>query len=294
MPYYINNPFPFWDFVASAPQEHPFFAAYNQGPPPYASREGQAQQQGADNNNSANANAGASNAEHAHSNHRHHGPPRPEGDLPFRGRGGPCGLGARHHRRGGGCGFGGRRHETPRSWPWGDRAPQDFNDIADLARFLFGGDAAKDTDFSPAVDVFNTPDHFIVHVSLPGAKKGDIAVDWDIETKILKISGVVYRPDISEEMLKALVQDERKVGFFERKVALDEETGKGKVDEEKDITAKLEDGVLVVKVPKIVEKPKESEKGKDAEMGKTEKGAAEEEQEEEQEDEPEYVRVEVE
>jgi len=156
---------------------------------------------------------------------------------------------------------------------------------------FFGGDAAKDTDFSPAVDVFNTSTHLVIHVSLPGAKKEDLAVDWDIETKTLKIAGVVYRPDIDEEMLKALVRDERKVGFFERKIQLDEESVKGKVDEEKDISAKLDEGVLVVKVPKIVEKPKEVEKEKDAEMSETEKGDAEEEQ---QEDETEYVRVEVE
>jgi HSP20 family protein len=287
MPYYTNQPFPFWDFMASSAQEHPFFAAYNQGPPPHGPREDQAQQpQGAE-----NPNAEAPNAEHPHPpHHHHHGPPRPEGGLPFRGRGGPCGPGARNHRRGGGCGFGGRRG-PPRSWPWGNRAPQDFNDVADLARLFFGGEAAKDTDFSPAVDVFNTTAHFVVHLSLPGAKKEDIAVDWDVETKTLKIAGVVYRPDVDEEMLKTLVRDERKVGFFERKIQLDEETVKGKVDEEKDITAKLEDGVLVVKVPKVVEKPKEPEKEKDAEMSETEKGDAEEEQ---QEDEAEYVRVEVE
>jgi HSP20 family protein len=115
-------------------------------------------------------------------------------------------------------------------------------------------------------------------------------VDWDIEAKTLKITGVVYRPNVDEEMLKSLVHDERRVGFFDRKVLLDEETMKSKVDEEQDITAKLEDGVLVVKVPKIVEAPKEPEKEKDTEMSETEKGDAAEEQEEETE----YVRVEVE
>lgn len=199
----------------------------------------------------------------------------------------------------------GPRHRG--GWPIDPRAffpPEVADNIEGLARHFFGGEpASKDTDFSPAVDLFNTLSHFIVHVSLPGAKKEDVAVDWDIETRSLKVSGIVYRPGVDEEMLNALVRDERKVGFFERKIQLDETRFEGKVDDEADITAKLEDGVLVVRVPKVVEQPKpkeveiekEKETEKDAEMtSETEKGDYEEEREPEQEDETEYVRVEVE
>lgn len=35
------------------------------------------------------------------------------------------------------------------------------------------------TDFSPAVDLFDTPTSYAIHVSLPGAKKEDIGVNYD-------------------------------------------------------------------------------------------------------------------
>lgn len=89
-----------------------------------------------------------------------------------------------------------------------------------------------------------------VHVSLPGAKKEDVAVSWDAEKSALTISGVVYRPG-DEELLKTLALDERKeVGAFERKVRLGSRVNPAAVDVE-GITAKLEDGILRVEVPKL-------------------------------------------
>lgn len=35
------------------------------------------------------------------------------------------------------------------------------------------------TEFSPAVDVFDTPTTYVLHVSLPGAKKEDIGINYD-------------------------------------------------------------------------------------------------------------------
>ncbi|KAF4337057.1 heat shock 16 [Fusarium beomiforme] len=108
----------------------------------------------------------------------------------------------------------------------------------------------NDSSFNPPIDVFNTEKSYVIHVALPGAKKEDIGVNWDADHSLLKIAGVVHRPG-DEAFLSTLSSGERKVGMFERTVTLppagaderDEVDGLG-------ITAKMEDGVLVITVPK--------------------------------------------
>jgi len=104
--------------------------------------------------------------------------------------------------------------------------------------------------FVPPVDIFSTETSYILHISLPGAKKEDVGVNWDAEKGVLNVAGVVYRQG-DEEFLKTLSKSERKVGMFERIVKLppgNEE--KEEVDGDA-ITAKLEDGILIVTVPKV-------------------------------------------
>lgn len=107
----------------------------------------------------------------------------------------------------------------------------------------------KDETFTPEADVFDAAESFVIHVSLPGAKKEDVAVSWDAATSTLSIAGVVYRPG-DEELLKTLALDERKVGVFERKVRLGSRANPAQVDVDA-ISAKLEDGILRVDVPKL-------------------------------------------
>lgn len=111
-----------------------------------------------------------------------------------------------------------------------------------------------DSTFTPPIDVFSTETAFILHVSLPGAKKEDVGVNWDAEKGVLNLAGVVYRQG-DEAFLKSLSQSERKVGVFERTVKLPPGTGSAEKEKEEvdgdGITAKLEDGVLVVTVPKV-------------------------------------------
>jgi HSP20 family protein len=118
---------------------------------------------------------------------------------------------------------------------------------------FFGGEATtikdKNEDFTPEVDIFDTETAFIVHASLPGAKKEDIGVNWDAEKSELSIAGVIHRPG-DEELLKTLSLDERKVGAFERKVRLGSGANPAQVDID-GISAKMEDGVLRVEVPKL-------------------------------------------
>jgi HSP20 family protein len=115
--------------------------------------------------------------------------------------------------------------------------------------------SSSDSDsFAPPVDTFNTEAAYILHVALPGAKKDDIGVNWNPDVGELTISGVVHRPG-DEEFLKTMHAAERRVGMFERKVTLPPvglaEQRRDDVVDGMGITAKLEDGLLVVVVPKV-------------------------------------------
>lgn len=112
------------------------------------------------------------------------------------------------------------------------------------------GETDVENNFTPPIDVFSTPAAYVLHVALPGAKKEDVGVNWDAEKSELNVAGVVYRQG-DEEFLKTLSKRERKVGVFERSVKLPPgEEEKEELDGE-NITAKLEDGVLIVTVPKV-------------------------------------------
>lgn len=104
-------------------------------------------------------------------------------------------------------------------------------------------------DFSPEADIFDTEDAYVVHISLPGAKKEDVGVNWDADKSELNVAGVIYRPG-DEDFLKMLALDERKVGLFERKVRLGSRQAPAQVESE-GIAAKMEDGILVVTIPKV-------------------------------------------
>ena len=104
-------------------------------------------------------------------------------------------------------------------------------------------------DFTPPADIFDTEDAYIIHISLSGAKKEDVGVNWDADKSELNIAGVIYRPG-DEEFLKTLALDERKVGVFERKIRLGSKLSPAQVDAE-GISAKMEEGVLMVTIPKL-------------------------------------------
>jgi HSP20 family protein len=116
------------------------------------------------------------------------------------------------------------------------------------------GSATADTDpantFTPPIDIFSTPAAYILHLALPGAKKEDVGVNWDADKSELNIAGVVYRQG-DEEFLKTLSKGERKVGVFERSVKLPPGAEEKEEVDGDAITAKLEDGVLIVTVPKL-------------------------------------------
>ncbi|KAG9191556.1 hypothetical protein G6011_10290 [Alternaria panax] len=188
-----------------------------------------------------------------------------EGRRGHYGSGGPCGSGPHHsgHREGWSPWVRGRRFGGMGGGPFG-AGSNSWNsfDPSAFAAQLFSQftdthpsnatNAAKSTeseDYTPDADIFDTESAYVVHVSLPGAKKEDVGVNWDAEKSELSIAGVIYRPG-DEEFLKTLALNERKVGAFERKIRLGTRANPASVDTD-GITAKLEDGILRVEVPKL-------------------------------------------
>ncbi|KGO75556.1 HSP20-like chaperone [Penicillium italicum] len=141
----------------------------------------------------------------------------------------------------GGYGRGGFEAPNAPHGPWGSRQT-----MSQPPPYMFPSTASDK--YTPEVDLFDTPEAFVLHVPLPGAKKEDIEVNWDPKTVVLNITGVISRPG-SEDLVKMIVLDERKLGAFERKVRLGSTVNPPKVDGDA-ISARFEDGVLVVEVPK--------------------------------------------
>ncbi|KAJ5096765.1 hypothetical protein N7456_007486 [Penicillium angulare] len=105
--------------------------------------------------------------------------------------------------------------------------------------------------FIPAIDVFDTSDKYIVHVSLPGAKKSDLNLQYDPEESVLRLSGIVHRPGMNDELHQTLAMEERsqEIGAFERVIRLGTPYAPASVLIDQ-ISSNLQDGVLVVTIPK--------------------------------------------
>ncbi|KAL1884280.1 hypothetical protein VTK73DRAFT_3264 [Phialemonium thermophilum] len=143
--------------------------------------------------------------------------------------------------------------------PAADSAAQDQRQEADNVEDVLGATRhVDDQAFTPPVDVFDGEAAWTVHVALPGAKREDVGVHWDAGESALVIRGVVHRPG-DEAFQAGLVSAERRIGLFERIVKLPPgvpraSEGLEKEREEVDvdgIAARLEDGILIVVVPKL-------------------------------------------
>jgi len=94
--------------------------------------------------------------------------------------------------------------------------------------------------WNPAVDLYETDDHFVIKAELPGVDKNDIKVD--LKDRMLTLSG--ERSHNNEVKEKNYYRKERTYGKFQRTFSLPAD-----VDAD-GITAELKDGVLRVEVPK--------------------------------------------
>jgi HSP20 family protein len=146
------------------------------------------------------------------------------------------------------------RYQAPNSTPWPalDRwsnLRDELNSFFDMP-FWSGLDRTGQlfTGWSPALDLYESGDHFVVVVELPGMRKEDIEIS--LHDGALTISGERKREKSSNG--ETAQRSERYVGTFRRSIALP-----SRVDPSK-VSATYQDGILKVTLPKTEEaKPKQ-------------------------------------
>jgi HSP20 family protein len=95
----------------------------------------------------------------------------------------------------------------------------------------------------PLADVVETPDAYLIDVDLPGVKRDDISIELDG-------SEVAISGELMEKQREGLFRRRtRRVGRFEYRATLPRDAN----TDENAVDAKLNDGVLTVKIPKDAE-----------------------------------------
>lgn len=97
--------------------------------------------------------------------------------------------------------------------------------------------------FDVPADVIERDNEYVIHLSVGGFKKENISVNY--KNGILSISGTAEVSSDNEETGKYIIK-ERSSSKFERRFAIDG------IDEA-NISAKMEDGVLTITLPKTEE-----------------------------------------
>ena len=205
------------------------------------------------------------------------------------------------------------RHGMPGGMPSGERGDSSAQDPFNVASFLENlgthlGINLQDVlqnmgatpqtynhdevDFVPRADIFDVPTEYVVHVSLPGAHREDISVDYDAANSTLRLAGVVFRPEMDDTLRGYLIVSGRdsEVGVFEKQVRLGTSRAPANVDTE-NISAKLADGVLIVRLQKL---PEQDETGRKVPVTHVEKDINEKEKEKESENEKTYDEMDIE
>ena len=143
------------------------------------------------------------------------------------------------------------RYQFPELAPWSplDRLAS-FRD--EINRLFDGGSTARDSGlfsgWTPALDVYDEKDRFLVSMELPGMKKEEIELSF--QDGVLTVSG--ERKHEREGKEGETFRSERYFGKFQRSVSMPAAVDAGKV------TATYKDGVLLIDLPKAEEaKPKQ-------------------------------------
>ena len=143
------------------------------------------------------------------------------------------------------------RYQAPQlsNWPSFDRLSTLRNELDRLFDLSWSGrDSGLFGGWSPALDVFDEKDHFVVNAELPGMKKEEIELSF--EDGVLSISG--ERKQSTEKTAGETYRSERYFGKFQRSVTL-----ATAVDSSR-ISASYKDGILAVTLPKSeAAKPKQ-------------------------------------
>lgn len=146
------------------------------------------------------------------------------------------------------------RYHAPSSTPWmaldrWSNVRDELNSFFDMP-FSSGFNRTDQlfTGWSPALDLYESRDHFVALVELPGMRKD--AIDISLHDGTLTISGERKRE--TEKNGETAQRTERYVGTFRRSIALPTPVDPAKV------TATYQDGILKVTLPKAEEaKPKQ-------------------------------------
>jgi HSP20 family protein len=97
----------------------------------------------------------------------------------------------------------------------------------------------------PNVDLCETNELYTVRVELPGVDLKDISLT--IRDAVVRVSGVKREPNVSQKLLCYYCL-ERRYGKFLREINLES------VVDARRATAQLDNGVLIVELPKLVER----------------------------------------
>ena len=145
------------------------------------------------------------------------------------------------------------RYQAPNSTPWlaldrWSNLRDELNSFVDLPFWSgFGRTGQLFTGWSPALDLYESGDHFVAVIELPGMRKEDI--DISLHDGTLTISGERKGEGNNGETAQ---RTERYVGTVRRSIALPTRVDANKV------SATYQDGILKVTLPKAEEaKPKQ-------------------------------------
>ena len=126
-----------------------------------------------------------------------------------------------------------------------NRMQRDFDTLFNSVFPTFGttDDNEEPVTWHPRIDVVETPDAFEIALDVPGVNKEDLAIN--LHDGVLSISGERTARSLDEN--DTVVRFERQTGRFYRSFTLS-----NKIDEKK-IEARQENGVLIVRLPKLEE-----------------------------------------
>jgi HSP20 family protein len=116
------------------------------------------------------------------------------------------------------------------------------NEMNRLFGRTYGGDVGESTRgaWTPALDVFETQEKFVITMELPGVSPDD--VDISVEDSTLMVRG--ERKFYSEQQEESFLRIERRFGEFTRSLTLPSTA------DAESIQASFDHGVLTIEVPK--------------------------------------------
>jgi len=119
--------------------------------------------------------------------------------------------------------------------------PDPFSsEVSRLFNTLLSPEGGRSQRWSPAMDLVEAEDHYVLRADLPGLSEEDVSIE--VNDNVLTISG--ERSDEHEEKRQGWLRVERSFGRFSRSLTLPEG-----IDPDA-ITAEFERGVLSITVPK--------------------------------------------